>query len=123
MREAGVIDTLMMFVDEYPRLGRVHKIALFSKGAEWVSRLMTPISIQPRPIRWKNRGHSTVAGSAVLVTRLYCANRLIHGEAANSWHSLSTHRDRCRICRALIYFCILRCVAGQNIEFCFSQQQ
>src|SRR5438132_791259 len=106
MREAGVIDTEMIFIDEYPCVGCVHEVALFSKRAERFSRLMTPISIQPRPIRSKNRRRWTVVGSVVLVTRLYCADSLIHGEAANSWHLRSTSQPR--ISRALVYFDIFR---------------
>ena len=77
MPEASVIDTLMILVDEYPSIGCVHEITLFSKGAEGVSGLMTVISIQPRPIRCNGRD-SRVAAWAAFKTRADCANSLIH---------------------------------------------
>src|SRR3989442_7516400 len=119
MPEAGVIYTLVIFVDEYPRVSRVHKIALSSKGAERVSGRMRVISIQPRPVSWNSRD-STVAAWAALKTRAYCANSLIHGEAANSWQPRSDSHPR--ISRALVYFCTSTCVVGQNIVFGISHR-
>src|SRR6266576_641437 len=102
MPEAGVIDTLMILVDEYPGVSCVHEITIFSKGAEGFSRLMIVTSIQPRPIGCNCR-NSTVAAYATLITRADCANSLVHGEAANSWYSRSNSQSR--ISRALVYFC------------------
>jgi len=121
MPKAGVIDALIMFVDEYPSLGRVHEITIFSKGAEWSSRMVTVIAIQPRPIRWNSRD-SAVGAWVAEKTWAYCANSLIHREAANSWQPLSTNRDRSRISRALIQLYICACVAGQDIVLRLSQQ-
>src|SRR5437667_12495366 len=98
MPEAGVIDTEMILIDDYPGVGCVHEVALFSKRAERFSRLMTVISIQPRPIRCNSRD-STVAAWAALKTRANGANSLIHGEAANSWNLRSNSQPR--ISRAL----------------------
>src|SRR6266446_5931178 len=119
MPEAGVIYTLVIFVNEYPGVGCVHEIALSAKRAERVSRLMTVISIQPRPIRCNIRD-SAVAAWAALKTRAYCANSLIHGEAANSWQPRSNSHPR--ISRALVYFCTSTCVVGQNIVFGISHR-
>src|SRR5206468_9782108 len=99
MPKAGVIDTEMILVDEYPSIGCVYEVALFSKSAERFSRLMTVHSIQPRPIRCNSRD-STVAAWVVLKTRADCANSLIHGEAANSWNLRSNSQPR--ISRALV---------------------
>src|SRR6266540_3264973 len=105
-----------MFVDEHPRFGRGHEVAIFTKGTVDGSRLMTVTSVQPRPIRC-NRHGSTVAAWAALKPNADGANPLIHGEAAKSsqlcWRTIV--QSLSRISRAFVNLIIVSGIGGQTI--------
>jgi len=117
--KAGVIDTLMVFVNEYPGVGCGHEIAFFAIGPKGISRCMTVIAIQPRPIGWQSRD-SAVAAACALKTWAYSADSLIHGEAAKVRQPCSSRLPR--ISRAFVNSIIISCVGGQKIVFGISQR-
>src|SRR5688572_18107266 len=101
MRSARVIDTIMMFVNEYPGHSCINEIAVFSKSAPDESLITRNAGrpIQPWPLRCDRRDPTVATGP---ITRAYRANRLIHGKAANTLRTQCPESVRPRIRRAFV---------------------